>query len=269
MWEKTYSLAQCNQCGSAFTVDLPDDVTLENFYRVAFDYRWYQDHLPAKIRDSEIRIQEYAKLLGRRVLDFGGGLGYFSQTARKYGYESVTYDPFAGGMAPLENDWDTVVGLHMLEHASDPDRICTQIKKFLKAGGRVIFAVPNFDGLGYRTFGMRWVWAQPPLMHVFHFTAKGLRALLTRHGFQDLEVSYHERWDANMFCDVENAAATSRWDAAWGLRPFNAIPLYRKWIARHNSARRFEGLNHALADFDKTCDQYAELQITGILSAQT
>ncbi|MHB1620145.1 MAG: methyltransferase domain-containing protein [Sulfuricella sp.] len=262
---KSYRLTRCPSCGSAFTTPLPDDATLQRIYHSSFDYRWYRDHFPAKLKDSRMRLDEYKGLLGPRVLDFGGGVGYFSQAAREAGYQSVTYDPFTSAVPAEKGAWDTVVALHVLEHANDLDRTCEQLKELLAPGGRVILAVPNFSGRGYREQGMRWVWAQPPLIHIFHFTAAGLAALLSRHGFSDIQVSYHERWDANLYCDVEHAEQFRKWDAAWGIRPFKAFPPYRRLIAYLNSRRRFRGREESLRNYDRTSDISAELQITAVL----
>jgi SAM-dependent methyltransferase len=215
-----------------------------------------------------MRIEEYGSLLGKRVLDFGGGMGYFSKAAFEVELKSITYDPYVSSSIPTKGHWDCVVALHVLEHSNDLDRTISQIKDFLTPGGRVIFAVPNAAGLGYQKLGMRWVWAQPPLVHIFHFTANGLKALLTRHGFGDLEVSYHERWDANLYCDLEHEKQFRSWDSHWGLRPFKAFQPYRRWIARRNARRRFEGLEQALATYDPRSDAYAELELTGVLKRQ-
>lgn len=260
-----YHLAICNCCKSAYTAPLPTDEVLANLYKTSFDYRWYKDHYEAKLKDCNIRLQEYSYLLGRKVLDFGGGLGYFSQAARVAGYQSSTYDPFISNESVKKGGWDTVVALHVLEHANDLDGICRQIKELLTPTGRLILAVPNFSSRGYHELGMRWVWAQPPLIHVFHFTAAGLSSLLTRHGFKDIEVTFHERWDANLYCDVEHASYFRKWDSAWGLRPLKAFPFYRRMIAKLNSRRRFHGLEQSLFNFDPTSNIYSELQVTAVL----
>lgn len=260
-----YRLALCDACGSSGTFPLPTDASLKKLYATSFDYRWYRDHFQAKLKDSRMRLEEYKELLGPRVLDFGGGLGYFSLAAREAGHQSATYDPFTTATPVEKGAWDTVVALHVLEHANDLDRICDQIKELLVPGGRVIFAVPNFSGRGYREQGMRWVWAQPPLIHIFHFTAAGLFTLLSRHGFANIEVSYHERWDANMYCDVEHAERFNKWDSAWGIRPFNFFPPYRKLIAYLNSRRRFRGLAESLRHYDSASDIFSELQVTAVL----
>lgn len=262
---KTFRLALCSGCGSVHTTPLPEDAILQHLYATSFDYRWYRDHYDAKLRDCRIRIKEYAHLLEKRVLDFGGGVGYFSTAATEVGLESITYDPYVTTSPPAKGSWNSVVALHVLEHSNDLDRTISEIKELLLPSGRLILAVPNFDCLGYKRMGMDWVWAQPPLIHIHHFTATGVAALLGRHGFVDIRTSYHERWDANNFCDIEHAERFHRWDSAWGLRPLKAIPVYRRLIAYINSRRRFRGLAESVRDFNSASDIYSELQITAIL----
>lgn len=238
---------------------------LEEVYRICFNYDWYRDHYPAKSRDARQRLAEYRPLLGNRILDFGGGVGYFSEAARIAGYESTTYDPFVEAVAAARPEWDTVVALHVLEHANDIDRICEQMKAFLVPGGRLLLATPNFSGRGYREIGMQWVWAQPPLIHLFHFTAVGVSALLTRHGFVDICVSYHERWDANNYCDVTHARLYGLCGALWGMPVLRRLPAYRRMVAAGNSALRFRGLRRPLAEQHADRAELSELQITATL----
>jgi len=261
VWNVDYRLVQCGGCGSAFTDPMPDDATLKRLYETAFDYRWYQDHYGAKLLDCQQRIEEYRPLMGRRVLDFGGGLGYFSQVARKEGYDSVTFDPYTSHADPPENDWDTVVSLHALEHSNDPNNTIRLIKRHLQPGGKLILAVPNFDSEGYRKLGMNWVWAQPPLLHIFHFTAEGLKCLLARHGFTDVTVSYHERWDANLHTDLKDKDRFAKLDAEWGAPDVNPSPVKRALVAWRNSLLRVEALDQTLQRHDPGNQDYAELQV--------
>ncbi|MCB1942283.1 MAG: class I SAM-dependent methyltransferase [Candidatus Accumulibacter sp.] len=263
--DRVWNLARCVACGTSFTFPKPDDATLQEVYRSCFSYEWYRDHYAAKKRDACQRLEEYRSVLGKHVLDFGGGVGYFSEVARAAGYDSTTYDPFTTAVAAAPASWDTVVALHVLEHANDLDRICRQMKAFLVPGGRLLLAVPNFSGRGYREVGMQWVWAQPPLIHLFHFTAVGLRALLTRHGFVDIQVSYHERWDANNHCDVTHARLYRISGALWGMPLLRRIPAYRRLIAMGNSRLRFHGLCRSLARPPANRAEYSELQVTATL----
>lgn len=258
---QNYRLSRCHACGSVFTAPLPSDAALENLYRTSFDYRWYQDHYSAKLRDCRMRIKEYRAHLGKRVLDFGGGVGYFSEAASEAGMESVTYDPYVSTRIADNRPWDSIVALHMLEHSNNLDRTILQIKELLAHEGKVILAVPNFEGLGYQTLGMHWVWAQPPLLHVFHFTTSGMKALLARHGFSDIVVSYHERWDANLISDLKHHNRQKYLDSLWGLRPFNRFLPYRKLVAGIVSWLRFADLELSMQEYSRDCSKYSELQV--------
>lgn len=258
-----YHLEQCKKCNSIFTYPMPSDAVLATLYRTSFNYKWYKDHYATKLRDCRLRVKEYSHFLGQRVLDFGGGLGYFSCAVVETGRESVTYDPYTTKVIANESKWDTIVLLHALEHSNDLDRTMDQIKSLLAPEGRIIIAVPNQESLGYQKQGMSWVWAQPPLLHVFHFTAAGLSNLLSRHGFSNIQITYHDRWDANSYCDINNLEVTRRMDSAWGKASFS---LYRMYIARRNSKYRFEGLRISTLNNVNTSNLLTELQITAVLT---
>ncbi len=263
-WEienHNYNLKRCPACKSFFTNPLPDDVTLKKLYEKSFNYGWYHDHYNAKLRDCKIRILEYRNMIGPEVLDFGGGIGYFSEVARKMGFDAITYDPFLNKATSITGKWDTVVALHVLEHSNNLDDIIKQIKSYLKPDGKLILAVPNALSFGYKKLGMHWVWAQPPLLHIFHFTAAGLKMLLERHNFKVLNISYHERWDANIYSDVEHVQFSKLMDDAWAKKPYNSFKLYRKLVAHINTFRRFKGLEKSMIKYCSANDIYAELQV--------
>jgi SAM-dependent methyltransferase len=259
----TYYLLRCEGCQTAFTNPLPSDDVLNHFYQTSFNYRWYSDHLKAKLKDARIRFSEYKALLRGSILDFGGGLGYFSQVCRSNGHKSITYDLYSSNN-PTNEKWDALVALHVLEHTNDPNELVLKFKALLNPGGRLIVAVPNYGGIGYRSQGMHWVWAQPPFLHIFHFTANGLSKLLERHGFVDMEISYHDRWDANTYCDVNHPRSSRKFDAAWSLKPFNAAHAYRKLVALINTYRRFRGLRKSSSSASCRNDFLSEIQITAI-----
>ena len=264
IWDEEYHLVRCVECESIFTDPIPSDETLKKLYATGFDYRWYQDHYGAKLLDCQNRVAEYKEYLGKRVLDFGGGLGYFSQVARSAGYESITYDPYVENKQIPNKDWDTIVSLHVLEHSNNLDHTLSLIKDCLTQGGNLILVVPNAKSEGYKKLDMNWVWAQPPLLHLFHFTAKGLKALLQRNGFNIQNISYHERWDANLYTDLEKVEEYQKFDLEWGSKEINSDPAKRALIAWRNSTMRVNGLEKALENYDLTNDRYAELQINAV-----
>jgi len=256
----SYVLCECVNCGSLFTDPMPGDARLADYYKENFNYQWYRDHYSAKLRDARIRVEEYSGLLGDKVLDFGGGVGYFSKAVIESGKVSLTYDPYTADV-PLENDeWDTVVSLHALEHSNNLDRTVQHIKGLVRRGGNVIIAVPNYGGLGYEREGMNWVWAQPPLLHIFHFSPMGLRLLLERNGFSNIVLTSHERWDANKYCDIDNVDRTRRIDAQWGAGAFSRFSMLRKYIAWRNARYRFDGLRRSSYGISTSDLTHSELQ---------
>jgi 2-polyprenyl-6-hydroxyphenyl methylase/3-demethylubiquinone-9 3-methyltransferase len=257
-----YRLVRCPSCCTAFTDPIPDDAALQAFYGSSYDFRWFRDHYEAKIIDCRLRVKEYQPFLGRRILDLGGGFGYFSRAARAKGFECISYDPYFDREEPEPATWDTVVALHVIEHANSPDRFMDTVKRYLSQGGTLILAVPNFAGRGYRELGMGWVWAQPPFAHIFHLRIEGLRSLLTRHGFSIISESYHERWDANCYADVEHVEKFRKKDLDWFRMPYARWRAYRKYIAIRNAYLRYRGMHKAgcCAESDA-----AELQVIASL----
>lgn len=261
-----YTLLQCNHCSTVMSNPLPDETTLQRFYKECYDFKWFGDHLWAKMRDARLRVSEYRQLMGKRVLDFGGGLGYFSRAAREAGYESITYDPYLSQHQIEEGSWDSVVSLHVLEHAPDPLATLGAMRRSLKKGGNLIIAVPNFLSLGYQELGMNWVWAQPPLAHIYHFTASGITTLLEQAGFKVKTISFCERWDSNLYIDLKCREKYSRLDAEWFVSPYAKYRLFQKYVALRNSILRFQGLKHTANNEMNIKENLSELQLVATRS---
>jgi hypothetical protein len=156
---------------------------------------------------------------------------------------------------PPEGAFDTVVALHVIEHANRIDETVARLRSFVRPGGNAIVVVPNAGGEGYRARGADWVWAQPPLIHVHHLTEPGIRALLGRHGFEVERVTFHDRWDANGVSDLALAGWFGRLDAEWGRRG-----RLRPLIAARNSALRYAALAAGLARRKPAADR-AEIAV--------
>ncbi|WP_224245722.1 class I SAM-dependent methyltransferase [Hyalangium gracile] len=244
LFGETYTLVRCADCRTMSTFPLPTPKVLDQVY-ATFAYQWYADHYPAKFLDSMQRLLELRREripLGKRILDFGGGQGYFSAAARLLGYQSETYDPVLGaGRPPAPGSYDTVVSFHVLEHSPDPAGTVELMHRFLKPGGTLVLVVPNGLGEGYEKLGSAWTWAQPPLIHLHHFSEQGLAVLLRQVGFELSRVSFHERWDANRVSDVALAKTFARLDSAWG------TTRTRRLVAARNSLLRFGTLMLAQA----------------------
>lgn len=259
VFEVTYQLGECNSCGTVMTNPLPEETTLQRFYKQCYDFSWFNDHRWAKILDARQRVREYGPFLGKNILDYGGGFGYFSNAAREKGYHCITYDPYVNEHKLEEGTWDTVVSLHVLEHVRDPRATLNDMIKLLKPDGNLIIAVPNFNSQGYQELGMKWVWAQPPLAHIYHFTPKSIATILEQSGLIIHKIDTCERWDANSYVDIKCREKYHRLDMDWFTNRKAKYRLYQKYIALRNSILRFKGLKQADSHCITNSGQLSEL----------
>ena len=124
---------------------------------------------------------------GPRVLDAGAGRGRLVASLRRAGVHGrAGIDPSGRGdlverraiEEHTDADLDGVVMWHVLEHLDDPGCSARTGATWLRPGGRLVVAVPNLASWQARIAGPGWLHFDAP-RHRVHFTASGLRALLT------------------------------------------------------------------------------------------
>lgn len=143
--------------------------------------------------------------LGDRVLEIGAGIGNLtSQFIPRDLYLASDINPhylrylraYSGGkpylhvrkidvqndadFVGLEGKFDTAVALNVVEHVPEPERAVANLYRALAPGGRAVILVPQHPGL----FGT----LDEGLGHFLRYTPDGLRALMTKAGFQMQEV---------------------------------------------------------------------------------
>ncbi|HEV7394866.1 MAG TPA: methyltransferase domain-containing protein [Pyrinomonadaceae bacterium] len=160
-------------------------------------------------------LRQAESLIGSkgRLVDVGAGRGEILRAAKIAGWEATGIEPstvFAEYAAkysglevlrkPLEecglddNSIDTVILAAVLEHLYNPNEVIREIARILRPGGALFIDVPNEAGLYFRVGnlyqrlrGRDWVVNLAPTFapfHVFGFTPKSLKALLSKHGFE-------------------------------------------------------------------------------------
>lgn len=236
-----FHLAQCLNCGFSFTDPYPSADILKTHYTNAYNYGWFRSHLPAKRLDAKIRLLEVKPWLQGPILDYGGGLGYLSEMARKIGFEAITYDPYTANKDNRVTDrrWQTIFCLHVLEHSVEPSVLLQSLRGLLAPGGHLILTVPNYAGLAARSLRADWHWFQGPISHVSHFTAQALCQMAHRNGFSLTGLSFHDRWDANRAADLYDIGTTRAQEREWEQE---SDPERRQIIACRNSRYRYAKL---------------------------
>lgn len=207
----------CPGCRTAARHVRPGAAELRAFYERDYPARF------APQRVERTRVELFTALLarlgpaeaGRRLLDLGCGGGQLMLAGAKLGWRSlgsdVAYEACAvartvsGGPViqadsaeiPLrDRSVDAVTLINVLDHLADPASVLAEARRVLTVGGALVIRVPNgaFHRPSLRVLG----WGGPlarrsgltvyPVLHVFSFTARGLRRLVERAGFRVLDV---------------------------------------------------------------------------------
>jgi SAM-dependent methyltransferase len=141
------------------------------------------------------------------LLEIGCGTGEFTKVAQDEGYDAYGVEPSAWAAqharalgVPVEtgflSDWverhpglrpDAVCLWHVLEHLHSPRDFLREVRATLRPGGYIFLEVPNFASSAAARLGMAWDAAQPS-DHVLHFTPGGLGRLLSRAGFEQVQL---------------------------------------------------------------------------------
>jgi 2-polyprenyl-3-methyl-5-hydroxy-6-metoxy-1,4-benzoquinol methylase len=90
---------------------------------------------------------------------------------------------------PEAGRFDAVIATHLIEHLNEPRTFLAEARRALRADGRLYLVTPNSDGLQAVLMGERWRSAIRD--HLYLFSARTLKALLSSEGFR---VEYSGTW---------------------------------------------------------------------------
>ena len=214
--DQSFPIVRCSACGSAMVLPRPSQQEMDAYYQarsygeptldsaLALD----RSHFPDSSLDAKRIISKMKTLApGRRFMDIGAGVGFFSGEARMAGFEVAAFEPNPNSASSFEQfvgeppvqkllygkevdrysaSQDAVLLSQVLEHISDVDAMLATISKVLVSGGVVAVAVPHFGSMLSRLQGKKDMYISPP-EHVNFFSMAGLDALFTRYGFAKIE----------------------------------------------------------------------------------
>jgi len=140
-----------------------------------FDEAYYQGNAQDGDR---IALGFYARVASRlaepgaSVLEYGSGIGHLSRRRagrfRSYAYDLSPYarartastsptTTIVDDLAAIEDGaFDLIVSLHVMEHVPVPADTFADFARWLRPGGRLMYVVPNPQGLGHRIKKDRW-----------------------------------------------------------------------------------------------------------------
>lgn len=157
---KSISEYQCNVTGLYFFIPNNVDGSGE-FYEALQHFNWY--YMPKKW-EHQIALKKLKSV--SKILEVGCAEGGFIELSTKYGHDSMgielnrnavlkatekglpVYEKNLHELASeKENYYDCVCSFQVLEHISRPKEFIDSCIKLLKPGGKLIFCVPNSDGV--------------------------------------------------------------------------------------------------------------------------
>lgn len=217
--ENGLGLVQCQNCGLVYVSPRPAADELYALYGETYFHNdesgvvGYTDY----IRDEPNIRKTFAGRLRRlerfikpgKALDVGCAAGFFLDEAHKRGWEVEGLDVSAfavnyvkqrfgyaaqhGSLTDLtypEGAYNLVTLWDVIEHVPDPKAYIKRAAALLQSGGLLALATPNVDSIPAKLAGKRWVGYKLSEEHVYYFSVKTLRHLLTEAGFEVIDVRH-------------------------------------------------------------------------------
>lgn len=203
----TYAI--CGACETAFQVPMPRVEDLAAFYPERYhsmlDGGWL---LRARHRMRARRLGGLLPPGDGAVLDYGCGNGSFLRRAAPllpdvelFGFEYAdrreTETHEEGRVTIVRGQVDDLLEVlpscrvlimnHVIEHLPDPGGVLEALRPKLLPGAVFDGQTPNAASLEHRVFGRLWSGYHAP-RHTVVFSRRGLRTLLERAGFGDIEI---------------------------------------------------------------------------------
>ncbi len=194
-------------CGLAFDCPQPSDEELGAAYALEYAAADAAGCTPvAEARTiADAIVSRMGPLRGRRVLDFGAGIGRLSAELARAGAEVVAVETATEGRARIQADvgvmafpdiqhmvaagagapFDLVVMVEVVEHLRDPRAVLAQVRELLVDGGWILITTPNLGSLQFRLKGPRWH-NVANAVHIVYFDARSLAATLAAAGFAEI-----------------------------------------------------------------------------------
>ena len=219
--KENFEIYQCRCCGLLYTWPHLDDIAIDRYYN-SDNYLSYNENKKGLIPflyNSVKRVNMAKKFRiaiegtqGKRLLDFGCGVGDFLCFAQRQGYEVMGTDICSEAchrasekignsvvgpedvFALPDKSFDIITMWHVLEHISNLKMLAGQINRLLADGGRLVVALPNYQSYDAQYYKDKWAAYDVP-RHLSHFNQKSLTVVFAGTNLQLVGV-HPLKWDA-------------------------------------------------------------------------
>lgn len=148
----------------------------------------------------DIILNKEIKNNNLKILDVGCGTGHTTLSLKKFGitfgsdmsFSALKHSKIRGlelivnsnstQLPFIENSFDIITMLDVLEHTPNDLEVLLELKKILKKDGRILITVPAYQFL--------WSEHDVALSHYRRYNSKNLRSVLNKSGFKITRISY-------------------------------------------------------------------------------
>lgn len=152
----------------------------------------------------QLYLKENPKPL--RLLDFGCGLGHFLDSAYDFGYlvHGVEFNEYAinyirnrytykiipyEDFIKIDEQFDVITLFDVIEHLRDPFETLNRLYSLINKEGLLIISTMDSNSYMSRLLGLKLEDFKRIREHIYFFSKKNLTDLLTKSGFEILEVA--------------------------------------------------------------------------------
>jgi 2-polyprenyl-3-methyl-5-hydroxy-6-metoxy-1,4-benzoquinol methylase len=184
-------------------------------------------------------IQKIGNLKKKKILDYGCGLGFFLDIAKKQG--AITYGSEVNKYCNIilkkknipninidnfkRNYFDIITLWTVLEHIPNPKNLLRNLKKIIKKNGKILILVPNIESLSARILREKCSMFSGE-QHINFFSASTLTKILHAVGFkiEHLETVISDLGSINNYLNYYDPY----FDSAKDLKIFNVNYINKK-----------------------------------------
>ncbi len=207
-----FDVFRCSGCRFVFTRDYPEEENAGMYYdspeyishtdssNSLFD-KIYQAARNIMLRKKRRLVSSSTGLIKGKLLDIGSGTGHFLNEMKKASWnvtgieindKAREYSANLFGLNTMppgetgnlkDSDFDCVTLWHVAEHIYDLHGQFREIRRIVKANGKVVVALPNCGSFDSSFYGPDWAaWDVP--RHLWHFDPFTFKDFAARAGFR-------------------------------------------------------------------------------------
>ncbi len=207
-----WNMFNCKKCGLIFIVSLSANNNIYNNNYFFEEYKniygkTYEEDRENIRKFAERRLVEIKKYIKKgTLLDFGSGLGFFSEYAEENGFKTLSIDisEFAVnyikeklGLNAVCSDYtyfeknkdmyDVITSFYVIEHIKDFEKLIFLFSCHLNKNGCLALSTPNANGISIRKNFQEYT-KKHPIDHYTIFSPKFLKNLLKKYNFKKIKI---------------------------------------------------------------------------------